>query len=379
MALLRQDEAVTAPEDGAAVVYWDRPHHAAATFAAGVSLSGVGKRFGRRQAVAGVSLDIAAGEVVCLLGPSGCGKSTLLRMIAGVERPDEGRIAIDNIEVAAPGVFVPPELRGVGLMFQDFALFPHLSIVDNVAFGLRRLGRAGARAEAMAALGRMRLADCAAHYPHMLSGGQQQRVALARALAPRPAVMLMDEPFSGLDSRLRVSVRDETLAVLREARATAIVVTHDAEEAMRMGDRIAVMRGGRLVQVGTADELYDRPISLFVAEMFSELNVIPYQVRDGWAEGPLGRFRSGGCPEGRAVLCLRPCELELGTPDHGFPATVLEARRVGPDALTELAVEGLELPVTARVRGAYSPEKGAEAGLFVNPDRVLIFPCDADT
>jgi iron(III) transport system ATP-binding protein len=374
LALFRQSENVAAQTEYTGLSYWDRKRRAAATIAAGVSLSGVTKSFASRAAVRDFSFEIAPGEIVCLLGPSGCGKTTLLRMIAGIERLDQGRIAIGDIEVSSPSVFMPPEARGVGLMFQDFALFPHLSVVDNVAFGLKRLGRKVARLEAMAALSRMGLADYASDYPHMLSGGQQQRVALARAIVPRPAVILMDEPFSGLDSRLRHAVRNETLAILREVRATAIIVTHDAEEAMRLADRIAVMREGRLVQAGSAEELYRSPSSVYVAETFSEMNVLPCRVISGWVVGPLGRFRAPpGCGD-EATLCVRSREIELTGSSGGTPARVLDARPIGPDALLELGVQGLDKSLTVRVQGGLAPAKGAELSFRVNPEAVLTFP-----
>ena len=196
---------------------------------------------------------------------------------------------LNDREIAGPSVFLPPEQRSIGLVFQDFALFPHLSILDNVRFGLTALSREEARREAMISLERVGLAGYAASFPHVLSGGEQQRVALARALAPRPAVLLMDEPFSGLDSRLKDSVRAETLAILRQSRATAIVVTHDAEEAMRMGDRIALLKDGRLKQSGRAEELYLKPADLFVAGFFSELNVFEARGRNGIADTPVGK------------------------------------------------------------------------------------------
>ena len=197
---------------------------------------------------------------------------------------------LDDLEVAGPSRFVPPEKRGVGLMFQDYALFPHMTILANVMFGLTSLDPAGAERAARAALGRVGLEDYAVDYPHALSGGEQQRVALARAIVPRPSVLLMDEPFSGLDRRLRDSVRDETLSVLRETRATAVIVTHDPEEAMRMADRIALMRRGRLVQVGTPEQLYVGPADLFAARFFSELDEIDGEARGGTVDTPLGRF-----------------------------------------------------------------------------------------
>ncbi|MGB6907079.1 MAG: ABC transporter ATP-binding protein, partial [Methyloceanibacter sp.] len=232
---------------------------AGVTFAARLTFEDVSRRYGDSLALDHVSLDVPPGEVLCLLGPSGCGKTTLLRVASGVERPSSGRVLLDGQEVAGPDHFVPPEKRGVGLMFQDFALFPHLTLRQNVAFGLRSLTRSQANAEALAALARVGLAHYASAYPHILSGGEQQRVALARAIAPRPSVLLMDEPFSGLDPRLRERMREETLAILHETRATCIVVTHDAEEAMRMGDQLALMRRGRVVQTGKPLDLYRAP------------------------------------------------------------------------------------------------------------------------
>ena len=217
---------------------------AGVTFAARLSFEDIRHGYHGRETLRGVSLTAEPGEVLCLLGPSGSGKTTLLRIAAGIEAQLSGRLLLNDREVAGPSVFVPPEQRGIGLMFQDFALFPHISVVENVRFGLTAMPAREGISEAMAALERVGLAHCAQKYPHALSGGEQQRVALARALAPRPGVLLMDEPFSGLDSRLKDTVRADTLAILRETRATAVVVTHDAEEAMRMADRIALLRDG---------------------------------------------------------------------------------------------------------------------------------------
>jgi iron(III) transport system ATP-binding protein len=211
---------------------------AAATFAASLAFEHVERRYGETYALRDVSLSIAPGEVVCLLGPSGCGKTTLLRLAAGIERPTAGRVLINGQEVAGPARFVAPEERSVGLMFQDFALFPHLTILQNVAFGLKALPRREAEREARAMLSRVGLAHMGEEYPHILSGGQQQRVALARAIVPRPAVLLMDEPFSGLDVQLRDSMQEETISLLRETRATAMIVTHPGgSDAARRPDR----------------------------------------------------------------------------------------------------------------------------------------------
>jgi iron(III) transport system ATP-binding protein len=347
---------------------------AAVTFAARLTLEEVSRRYGEVSALDGVSVDICPSEILCLLGPSGCGKSTLLRVAAGIERPSSGRVLLDGQEVAGPDKFVPPEKRGIGLMFQDFALFPHLSLLDNVAFGLKSLTRSEAKREARAALERVGLAHYAGEYPHILSGGEQQRVALARAIAPRPSVLLMDEPFSGLDSRLREQMREETLAILHETRATAIVVTHDAEEAMRMGDRVALMRQGRIVQTGKALDLYRAPKDILAARTFSELNELAARIEGGDAATPLGRFASNGVPDGAdAIVCVRQRGVRLRKPGQGVPGRVLDARFLGDVALVEVAVQGLDAPLFARVAESDVPPQGAEVGVVIEPGAVLVF------
>jgi len=347
---------------------------AAVTFAARLRMEHISRRYGESYALDDVSLEVAPSKVLCLLGPSGCGKTTLLRIAAGVERPSVGRVLIDDQEVAGPNRFVPPEKRGVGLMFQDFALFPHLTILDNVAFGLRFLTKGQARSEAQVALERVGLGRYAREYPHILSGGEQQRVALARAIVPRPGVLLMDEPFSGLDSRLRESMREDTLAIVHEARATCIVVTHDAEEAMRMGDCVALMRDGRIVQMGTAPELYRAPADIFVARTFSDLNELSARIGDGRAETPLGTFDAHGLADGtKAIVCVRQSGVRLSKPGEGALGRVLDTRFLGDVGLVEMAVEGVDGPVLARVREADVPEPGKEVGVGVDEGAVLVF------
>jgi len=346
---------------------------ATASFPASVQLEHVWRKFGDLVAVRDVSLDIAPGEIVCLLGPSGCGKTTLLRLVCGLETPDEGRILIDGREMSGPSAAVPPEARGVGLMFQDFALFPHMTILDNVAFGLQAMERSTARAEARRALERMGLASYAEAYPHVLSGGQQQRVALARAIVPRPRVMMMDEPFSGLDPRLRASMREETLAVLRETRTTCIIVTHEAEEAMLLGDRIAIMRGGEIVQVGATQDIFDNPSELFVAEMMSEINVVPCKVAGGAARGPLGTYPTVSDVAGDALMCFRPRVVEFTDDPEAIPAQVSGIRSLGDETLIELAVEGIDTPLLARACGACVAEQGTWTGIRVPSDKVHVF------
>lgn len=346
----------------------------AATIAADVVTESLCRRFGQITALDHLSLRVNAGEVLCLLGPSGCGKSTLLRLLAGVDEPCSGRILIGGAEVAGPNRFLPPEMRGVGLMFQDYTLFPHMNVIDNVAYGLTRLGRATARREAQAALDRIGLGARAQDYPHMLSGGQQQRVALARALAPRPAVLLMDEPFSGLDSQLREEIREDTIAILREARATAVIVTHDPQEAMHLGDRIAIMRGGRLLQVGPAEELYERPHTLFVAQTLSEVSVFPCRVRNGRAATALGVFPASGVADGPASMCVRQSSVQIAPREsEGLPGRVLDMRFLGSHVLYHVAVAGLDEALKVKICGAATVRTGDDVSLDIGPGAVTIF------
>ncbi|WP_181704065.1 ABC transporter ATP-binding protein [Chthonobacter albigriseus] len=353
---------------------WGRRGTAAATIAARLTFEAIEHDYDGVPSLRGITLDIPPGEILCLLGHSGCGKSTLLRIAAGVERPTGGRVTIDGMEMAGPSRFVPPEKRGVGLMFQDYALFPHMTILANVMYGLTSLDRAAAGQVARAALGRVGLEDYADDYPHALSGGEQQRVALARAIVPRPSVLLMDEPFSGLDRRLRDNVRDETMAVLRETRATAVIVTHDPEEAMRMGDRIALMRGGQLIQVGPAEDLYARPVDLFAARFFSEVNEIDAVARAGRAETPVGVFPAPGFADGTPVkVCIRLPGLILGEAGVGVPGRILRKRFLGEVSLVEVAVDGLDSPLKARLRGSLPSAPGTDVWISADPDSVLVF------
>ncbi|PWW04200.1 iron(III) transport system ATP-binding protein [Hoeflea marina] len=353
---------------------------AGVTFAARLAFEDIRHAYGENQTLRGVTLTAEPGEVLCLLGPSGSGKTTLLRIAAGIERQASGRLLLNDREIAGPGGYLPPERRGIGLMFQDFALFPHLTILDNVRFGLTALSRADGRREAMAALDRVGMAHYADNFPHALSGGEQQRVALARALAPRPAVLLMDEPFSGLDSRLKDSVRAETLAILREARATAIVVTHDAEEAMRMGDRIALLRDGLLVQVGTAEDLYHRPTSLFAAGFFSEINVFEAAVANGHADTPLGPVPTPDLREGTLVsVAIRLPGVVISESGAGVPARIVARRFLGVEELVTVAVPGGGSSVDARIRAGQLRHGARDVSLTVNERDILVFENSGQT
>ncbi|MFK8251481.1 ABC transporter ATP-binding protein [Ancylobacter terrae] len=346
-----------------------------ASIASRLTLEDIRHAYGDTPALRGVSMEVPRGEIVCLLGPSGCGKTTLLRIAAGIERPTGGRVLLEGREIAGPATFLPPEKRNIGLVFQDYALFPHLTNLENVTFGLRRMNRTDAEAEARRALARVGLERYAGDYPHALSGGEQQRVALARALVPRPGILLMDEPFSGLDQRLRDSVRTQTLGVLREAQATCVIVTHDPEEAMRLGDRIALMRRGRLVQLDTPAVLYRTPVDLDAARFFCELNEIAGTVKDGHVATPLGVFPAPGLTEGAgAVVAIRPQGIDLRAPGSGTPGRVVGHRFLGEVDLYEIAVQGLDRPLVARRPATAGLARGRDVGVGVEPAEVLVFP-----
>ncbi|MDY8110604.1 ABC transporter ATP-binding protein [Fulvimarina sp. 2208YS6-2-32] len=350
---------------------------AGVSFAANLTFENVCHHFGSKEILCGIDLVAEAGGILCLLGPSGSGKTTLLRIAAGIERQSEGRLLLNGREMAGPGVFVPPELRGVGLMFQDYALFPHMTLLKNVAFGLSGLSQAAARRAAGSALERVGLSNRGDQYPHMLSGGEQQRVALARALAPRPSVLLMDEPFSGLDSRLKDVIRTDTLQILRETRATAIVVTHDAEEAMRMGDKIALLRGGRLVQTGTGAELYRNPVDLFTAGFFSELNVIPAEASGGrviTALGPVGE--TALCDGTKLTVALRLMGLRLGESEAGVLGRIVSRRFLGGVELFTVVVEGIDEPLRSRMRAGVVPDDCRDVVVSIDAQDVIIFEKD---
>lgn len=360
---------------------WGRRGTAAATIAARLTFENLTRKFVENRALDGVSLDIEPAETVCLLGPSGCGKTTLLRIAAGIERPDAGRVLFNRQEVVGPEVFIQPEKRGVGLMFQDFALFPHLTILQNVMFGLETLEREAGERVAFATLERVGLAQYAKDFPHILSGGEQQRVALARAIAPRPSLILMDEPFSGLDPRLRDKMREETMTILREMRATSLIVTHQAEEAMRMGDRIAVMRAGRICQVGTSEEIYNHPNSLFVARIFSEMNELVCKVKRGEVETVFGRFAAPDIDPGKeTIVGIRyqalNVNLEPSEAGKSVLGRIIDRKFLGDAALLEIVIDGLETPLKLRMRESLAPFVGDEVYVDIDRDKALILAAD---
>jgi len=341
--------------------------------------------FGSLRAVDQVSLEVQRGEVVCLLGPSGCGKSTLLRVAACLEELQQGRVMIGGEDMRAPsGRNVPPERRNVGLMFQDSALFPHLSVLENVTFGLDRLRTRQRRARAMQFLEKLGMEAHASRYPHMLSGGQQQRVALARALAPGPGLMLLDEPFSALDARLRDRIRDDTLHLLKSAGAGTLLVTHDPEEAMFMADRIALMKDGRILQMDRPENLYCHPVDPFVATFFGDVNRMEGVVRNGRIDTPLGQMDAQGIGEGeRAQVLVRPEAVRVvmvSEPSAAHGDThVIMSRLLGRSSLVHICVhdqQNREFHLHSTMPGVFLPQENQRVELHVNPSQVFVFPAD---
>ena len=333
-----------------------------------IRIKGVTKRFGDVVAVDAADLDVGRGEIVALLGPSGCGKTTLLRTIAGFEAPDSGTIEIDGRQVAGGGAWLPPEARRVGMVFQDYALFPHLTVADNVGFGLPRSERAR-RVQALLVV--VDLFGLGARYPHELSGGQQQRVALARALAPSPGIVLLDEPWSNVDPQLRAELRQEVSSVLRPLGLTAILVTHDREEAFSFADRIALMRDGAIVQAGTPEELYYAPATRWAAEFVGACNVLPGTVDAEGVRTAVGLFPANGAADasGPVEVLVRP-ELVSLEPDPNGRGEVVAREFRGHDVFYRVLVDGNEI-LSQRPSNEIVP-LGARVSLTLHDGRVSV-------
>lgn len=350
-----------------------------------LEVNAVSCSFSGRQVLNDVSLRVASGEVMCLLGPSGCGKTTTLRAIAGIERISDGSIRVDGRTLSDDTIHLPPEARGVGLIFQDFALFPHLTVAQNIGFGLNG-SRSDKAKRVEELLTRVDLVGYGDKSPHMLSGGEQQRVALARALAPRPGVMLMDEPFSGLDNRLRDGIRDETLELLKAEGTAVVLVTHEPEEAMRMADQIALMRGGRIVQQGAPYNIYNAPCDRDAAAFFSDINTITGTVNGALTDTAFGQFLAPGYPDGTEVeIIFRPQHVKIDfdrggrgpnpTPMDGTPArgVVQRARFMGHESLVEFRMDFNQQVLKATVPAVFLPKPGMPLWLTVRRDRCFVF------
>jgi iron(III) transport system ATP-binding protein len=361
--------------------------------AASVRVENLSKSFGTCRAVDGVTLDVRDGEMLAILGPSGCGKSTLLRLIAGLERQDAGRVVLHGRDVGS----LPPAARGCGVVFQSYALFPNLTAAQNVAFGIdrRRHNRRARAARASALLEQVGLADAAAQYPAQLSGGQQQRVALARALATEPSLLLLDEPLSALDAKVRAMLRLEIRRLQQATRLTTLLVTHDQEEAMTMADRVAVMNGGRLVQVDEPRGVYQRPADAFTAAFVGVMNLL-----EGWMVEPNGALRRGelvlnaaeplaAAMGSRVTVGFRPEEAALERAEEStlranmLPCRVERVEFRGAFVRNYLTISGrgeepvlVDVPVHDMARTEIRP--GTAVGLHVRPESVRVF-ADAGT
>ena len=349
-------------------------------------LERVSHAYGGVRVLDNVSLRAGPGDILCLLGPSGCGKTTVLRLAAGLEELQSGRILLNGQLVAAPVFHVPPEDRSVGMVFQDFALFPHLSVLNNVLFGIRSGGSAQRLARVREVLEQVGMTSYASAFPHTLSGGQQQRVALARALAPRPRLLLLDEPFSGLDSRLRSQVRDETLQIVKDSGTTTLLVTHDPEEAMYMADQIAVMRHGRVEQAGEPVQLYSHPGNAFVARFFSSTNSLEGTVRDHTVATPFGPVAAGRLRDGQRVeVLIRPEALRIepasatAVPTNGARGHILTVRTLRRASSLQLCLgdfQDAHLHFHCRVPGRNQLKSGDLVDITLDRGQAFVFPLD---
>lgn len=342
-------------------------------------ITGVSKGYGPGSTVLdGLGLDVPGGALAAVLGPSGCGKTTLLRVIAGFLRADAGTVVVGGRTLTGPGTHLPPENRRVGIVPQEGALFPHLSVARNVAFGLTGRDRAERRGRTDEMLDLVGLAGYGERMPHELSGGQQQRVALARALAPAPALVLLDEPFNALDSALRAGVRADVRAALRATGATGVLVTHDQQEALSTADLVAVVRDGRVAQCGTPQEVYRRPADPWVARFVGDAVLLPGTAdhAGATAETALGRLplAAPSGSRGEGTVLLRPEQLRLtgaGEPGKAARGTVTDVAYYGHDAMVTVAVDGLDTPVGIRVTGPVPVRPGERTGVHVTGEATL--------
>ncbi len=335
-----------------------------------LSFRGVSCQFDGQRVVDAVSFDVAPREIVCLLGPSGCGKTTSLRLAGGMETPDSGEVLISGEAVSTPTHVVPPEKRNIGFLFQDYALFPHLTVLENICFGIRHLIEKERLALARDLLAQVAMTDFENSFPHTLSGGEQQRAALARALAPEPTLVLMDEPFSSLDQQLRDQMRDLTIKLLKRTGAAGLIVTHDAADALRMADRVAVQRAGRLVQIGTPENIYAAPIDIGVARMFGQVNTLGADALFGDTLVPIGgaTARAWAADE---IVGVRPADITSATsgPAYAVCARLVELRHVGGGWLCDY-----EMPSGGLWQALFrEPDAPARDNFFVPASRLMVF------
>ena len=347
-----------------------------------IKFKDISHAYGQTPSIYDIDLEVPHGQVVSLLGPSGCGKSTILRLAAGLESPLKGEIYLDDRLIASPNLHTRPEDRGIGFVFQDYALFPHMSVTDNIIYSLKGQNRLDMSASMLEgkvkdALNHVDLADYADAMPHELSGGQQQRVALARALAPEPKLILLDEPYSGLDSRLRERIRDDMLHILKELEASVLMVTHDSEEAMFMSDHILVMRDGRIEQTGRPIDLYCRPKNAFVAEFFGEVNRFDGMIIGNTFTTPFGNYQFRNAKDGDdASMVIRHEGLVVR--NDGEPnAEIVETRLLGRYTFIHLSMtlkNGEDLHLHARIPGLNMFAPGDRVSLTIDESQTFIFP-----
>lgn len=352
-----------------------------------LELRNISKKFETKEILKRISLKVYPGQVTCLLGPSGCGKTTTLRIISGLVRQDEGEVLINGKIVSNSKVHIPPEKRRVGLLFQDFALFPHLTVEENIAFGLigSKLDR---KKRINELLEKVKLEPLKKNFPHELSGGEQQRVALARAIAPRPIILLMDEPFSNLDDRLRDQIREDTLSVLKEENVSVLLITHEPTEAMKMADEIALIKNGSIIQSGSPIEIYNNPTSRAAVEFFSDLNIIHGIVTKAEINTLFGQFDTPQFNEGTDVeVLIRPQHIRIHFDRNGeapkptvkdgkaVRAEVMSAKYIGNSSLVEFLTEEDKFPIKASVPAVFLPKKGTKMWLSFRRDKSFLFPC----
>ncbi len=348
-----------------------------------IEFKNISHQYGYIPSVQDINFTVNSHEVVGLLGPSGCGKSTILRLAAGLETPSAGEIWIKGEKIADPKSTMRPEDRGIGMVFQDYALFPHMTIMDNILFALNGQNYASLnsvkKAElALNALEQTHLTDYRDALPHQLSGGQQQRVALARALAPNPGLILLDEPFSGLDSRLKEQIRDDMLHVLHEIGTAVLIVTHDSEEAMFMADRLMVMEKGSIIQTGAPVDVFCRPDNAFVAEFFGEINRFETTIVSGIADTPFGGFPVENMEDtDEAVMIIRNDGLIIDPRGDTADAVVVETIMLGRYSIVHLELYWERvgaMHLHARVPGITWYDEGTEVSIKLDNSQVFVFP-----
>lgn len=342
-----------------------------------IGIYGVRKRMGQEKiaAVSDFNLEVFHGEIVSILGPSGCGKTTTLRLIAGFERPDSGHIVINGQVAAGGDTFVPPERRNVGIVLQEFALFPHLTVQQNIAFGLREKNREYNRKRISEMIRLTGLEGLEKRYPDHLSGGQQQRAALARALAPSPLIVLLDEPFASVDPDLRSKMRAELKQILKETSVAAVFVTHDQEEAFLVADRVAVMNNGRIHQTGTPTEVYHNPSDIFVADFVGHANFIPGKVRSTTVSTDVGELPLGAnmVEEGSEVtVMLRPSDIDIIPVESGI-GVIKNIEFRGKDAVYSIHLKKANKNIHSLQNSSYMPVVGTNVNLKINSSNIIIF------